>query len=481
MESDIGVIGLAVMGENLILNLESKDYKVSVFNRTVEKVEDFINGRASEKNILGTFSYEDFVRSLKKPRKIILMVKAGEPVDKTISNLIPLIDSGDIIIDGGNSNYKDTMRREKELSEKNINYVGTGISGGEEGALKGPSIMPGGNKNAWQEIEPILKSISAKAGKNNDEPCCEWIGNGGSGHFVKMIHNGIEYGDMQLISEVYNILKHSGHTNNEISEIFDKWNNGKLKSYLIEITSKILSFKENNEYVVDKILDSAGQKGTGRWTAIESLEMGVPLTLITESVFARVISSLKSEREFASDEIKMNTNNTQNNTLSLDDLENALYIAKLISYAQGFSLMKTASENYGWDIDYGVVASIWRNGCIIRSIFLDEITNTYTQNKNIVNILLSKKFKQDIMNNHQALRNAISNAINMQIPVPGLSSAIAYLDSYTSKTLPANLIQAQRDFFGAHTYQRIDKDEKEFFHTNWTGKGGKTHSTTYNN
>ncbi len=478
---DIGVIGLAVMGENLILNIESKGYTVSVFNRTTKKVTDFVEGRADGKNIKGTFSIKEFVSSLSKPRKIILMVKAGDAVDSTISNLIEHLDENDIIIDGGNSNYKDTQRRVEELSDKNIMYIGTGISGGEEGALKGPSIMPGGKKEAWSHVEDILKSISAKAGKNKDEPCCEWIGDSGAGHFVKMVHNGIEYGDMQLISEVYNILQEQGHSNEKLSEIFKTWNNGKLKSYLIEITSKIFEHKENGEYTIDKILDSAGQKGTGRWTAIESLENGVPLTLITESVFARVISSLVSERVEASKEINLKLDSDSTIELSLDDLENALYISKLVSYAQGFSLMKSASDTYNWNINYGNVASIWRNGCIIRSVFLEDITEAYSKNRNLKNILLADKFKQEIEKHHNSLRKVISFAVQSGIPVPAMSAALSYLDSYTKERLPANLLQAQRDFFGAHTYERIDMPRKEFFHTNWTGEGGNTHSSTYNN
>ena len=480
-KSDLGVIGLAVMGENLILNIESNGYTVSVFNRTTTKVTDFVEGRASGKNIKGTLSLEEFVDSLSKPRKIILMVKAGDAVDSTISNLIQHLDDGDIIIDGGNSNYKDTQRRAKELSQKNILYVGTGISGGEEGALKGPSIMPGGNKEAWNHIEPILKAISAKAGPNNDEPCCEWIGESGAGHFVKMVHNGIEYGDMQLISEAYHILKEQGHDNKQLSEIFEDWNNGKLKSYLIEITARIFEHKEGEEYTIDKILDTAGQKGTGRWTAIESLENGVHLTLITESVFARIISSLINERVEASKEINLNVDSNSSIEVSLEDLENALYIAKLVSYAQGFSLMKSASDEYGWDINYGDVASIWRNGCIIRSVFLEDITEAYSKNEKLKNILLAEKFKQEIEKHHNSLRKVISAAVQSGIPVPAMSAALSYLDSYTKKRLPANLIQAQRDFFGAHTYERTDKPRKEFFHTNWTGEGGNTHSSTYNN
>ena len=474
MNNDIGVVGLAVMGENIIMNLEDKGFNVSVYNRTHEKVTRFVEGRAKNKNIHGFTSVEDFVKSLKKPRKILLMVKAGSAVDDTISTLKEFLENGDIIIDGGNSNYKDTQRRFEELKEDSINYVGTGISGGEEGALNGPSIMPGCSLDTWNEVSSILQKISAKV---DNEPCCEHIGPGGAGHFVKMVHNGIEYGDMQLIAETYNILKDSGKTNDELSDIFSKWNEGKLNSYLIEITSQIFSKKENGSYVVDEILDSAGQKGTGKWTAIESLEQGIPLSMITESVYARFISSLVDERYKASKIIQKNKQNVE--IPSINYIENALFLSKLISYAQGFSLIKKASDEYEWNINLSNVAKIWRAGCIIRSSFLNDIMFAFN-NELLDNLLLSDKFK-DYVNDYQlSLRRIVSYSALSGIPLPGMSSALSYLDSYISRRLPANLIQAQRDFFGAHTYEKLNGEKGKKYHTNWTGKGGETSSSSYN-
>ena len=476
MQTDIGVIGLAVMGENLILNMESKGFSVSVFNRTTEKVDRFSNGRAKGKNIVGTHSLQEFVQSLKKPRKAMIMVKAGDAIDAVIDQLIPLMEKDDIIIDGGNSNYKDTQRRMKSLEEKGLRFIGTGVSGGEEGALHGPSIMPGGSNEAWNEVKPILQGIAAKA--EDEKPCCEWMGRGGAGHFVKMVHNGIEYGDMQLIAEAYSILKNDGKTNDEISKIFGEWNEGDLDSYLIEITRDIFAKKEDNEYIIDVILDSAGQKGTGKWTAIESLEQGIPLTLIGEAVFARFLSSLKEERVNASKELKGRYIDAK--SPSKDELAQALFASKIISYAQGFSLIKVASDEYDWDIDYPEVAAIWREGCIIRSRFLNDITNAFKKNKNLANLMLDDFFKNKLDETQTSLRKVVAFAVMQGIAVPAMSAALAYYDGYRSKRLPANLIQAQRDFFGAHTYERIDKPRKEFFHTNWTGKGGDTHSSTYN-
>lgn len=473
-KNDIGVVGLAVMGENIIMNIESRGFSVSVYNRTAEKVTRFINGRGRSRNVSGHTDPKDFVMSLSRPRKILLMVKAGDAVDATISTLKEYLDHGDILIDGGNSNYMDTERRYANLQDEGIRFIGTGISGGEEGALNGPSIMPGGSKEAWDDVQDILKSISAKA---EGAPCCEYMGPGGAGHFVKMVHNGIEYGDMQLIAETYHILKESGKSNLEISDMFSSWNEGKLDSYLIGITSQIFKKKEDGEFIVDKILDSAGQKGTGKWTAIESLEQGVPLPTIAESVYARFISSLVEEREKASSLLDRRTE--QVSFPSPDVLEDALFLSKVVSYAQGFDLIRRASDEYDWRIDLSSVAKIWRAGCIIRSSFLNDIMSSFTEEKDIPNLLLASRFREHVEEAQQNLRKTVSYAVLSGIPVPGMSSALAYLDSYMSRRLPANLIQAQRDFFGAHTYERIDKKRGEKFHTNWTGHGGETSSGSY--
>ncbi len=474
-KADIGLIGLAVMGENLILNMESKGFTVAVYNRTTEKVDAFIEGRAKGKNIIGTHSPKELVEQLSTPRKIMIMVKAGKPVDSVIGQLVPLLSKGDIIIDGGNSNYKDTSKRYETLKEKGIHFIGTGVSGGEEGALNGPSIMPGGSIEAWEEIKPIFQKISAHV---NNEPCCEWMGTSGSGHFVKMVHNGIEYGDMQLIAESYSLLLSLGFDNEQIHDTFDKWNKGDLDSYLIEITKQIFTVKdeETGEYIIDFIKDTAGQKGTGKWTAIESLESGIPLTLIGEAVFARYLSSLKDERMKAATILEGRTNETLE--ITEDDIGKALFAAKIISYAQGFSLIKEASEKNNWNISYGDVAKIWRGGCIIRSHFLNYITKAFE--KGADNLLLDDYFKNKINEAQQSWRNVVSFAVQKGIAIPALSSALAYFDGYRTEKLPANLIQAQRDYFGAHTYERLDKPKGKFFHTNWTGKGGTTHSSTYN-
>ncbi len=472
-DNDMGVIGLAVMGENLIMNLERNGFSVSVYNRTAEKVTRFTEGRAKGKKIFGFTDVKEFVASLSKPRKILLMVKAGDAVDSVISILKPHLEEGDILIDGGNSNYKDTERRYGELEGEGLLYIGTGISGGEEGALNGPSIMPGGSKKAWEEVSGILKAISARAGT---EPCCEFMGPGGAGHFVKMVHNGIEYGDMQLIAETYHILKSSGMDNEQMADIFSEWNKGKLDSYLIWITSQILSKREDDGYIIDRILDSAGQKGTGRWTAAESLDQGVPLPTITESVYARFISSLVEERKEASTKISKSTRQAE--LPKLEVLEDALFLSKLLSYAQGFALISKASEAYGWGIDLSEVARVWRAGCIIRSSFLDDVARAFSDEKS-ANLLLAEKFRPYAGSLQVSLRNTVSYAVLSGIPVPSMSSALAYLDSYTSSRLPANLIQAQRDFFGAHTYERLDKERGERFHTDWTGEGGDTSSGHY--
>ena len=478
--SDIGVIGIAVMGENLILNMESKGFHVSAYNRTVDKVERFVNGRAKGKNIYGATSIEDLIQSLKSPRKVMLMVKAGQPVDDFIELLIPHLDPGDIIIDGGNSHFPDTERRTKYVESKGLYYIGTGVSGGEEGALLGPSIMPGGSPAAWPAVKPIFQSIAAKVADGT--PCCDWVGDGGAGHFVKMVHNGIEYGDMQLINETYQIMKDVlGMTADEMHEVFREWNEGELDSYLIEITRDILAFKdEDGQPLVDKILDTAGQKGTGKWTGTVALELGVPLTLIAESVFARCLSALKEERVAASKVLHGPTPSFNGDRQAfLNDLRDALYAAKVISYAQGYQMMAAAAKEYGWKLNYGSIALMWREGCIIRSAFLGKIKEAFDKNPELQNLILDEFFREKIQAAQGGWRNVIASAIANGIPVPCLSAGLIYYDGYRSERLPANLLQAQRDYFGAHTYERLDKPRGEFFHTNWTGRGGETSSTTY--
>ena len=478
--SDIGVIGIAVMGENLILNMESKGFYVSAYNRTVDKVEDFVNGRAKGLNIYGATSLEDFVSSLKSPRKVMLMIKAGKPVDAVIDQLIPLLDKGDIIIDGGNSHFPDTERRTKYVESEGMLFVGTGVSGGEEGALKGPSIMPGGSAKAWEAVKPIFQGIAAKV--DDGEPCCDWVGNGGAGHFVKMVHNGIEYGDMQLINEVYHIMKDVlGMSADEMHEVFAEWNEGELDSYLVEITRDILAFKdEDGEPLVDKILDTAMQKGTGKWTGTVALDLGIPLTLITESVYSRCLSALKDERVAASKILKgPKPSFSGDKKAFINDLRDALYASKVVSYAQGYELMKAASVENNWDLNYGGIALMWRGGCIIRSRFLANIKEAFDTNPDLQNLLLDQFFTQKIEEAQAGWRRVIASAVNNGIPVPCLSAGLNYYDGYRCERLPANLLQAQRDYFGAHTYERIDKPRGEFFHTNWTGFGGTTSSSTY--
>jgi len=478
--SDIGVIGLAVMGENLILNMESKGFRVTAYNRTVDKVDNFINGRAKGKNIAGAHSIEELVGSLKSPRKIMLMVKAGKPVDDFIETLLPHLQEGDIIIDGGNSHFPDTERRVKYVESKGLRYIGTGVSGGEEGALLGPSIMPGGSKSAWPEVKPIFQGIAAKVADGS--PCCDWVGDGGAGHFVKMVHNGIEYGDMQLICEVYQIMKDVlGMSADEMHEVFKEWNEGELDSYLIEITRDILAHKENGEPTIDKILDTAGQKGTGKWTGTVALELGIPLTLITESVFSRCLSAVKDERVAASKVLTAGPVAAFNGDKKqfIDQLRDALYAAKVISYAQGYQMMRAAAKEYGWELNYGNIALMWRGGCIIRSRFLGNIKEAFDKNPELVNLLLDPYFAEKIQACQEGLRKVTATAILNGIPAPCLSAAINYYDGYRTERLPANLLQAQRDYFGAHTYERIDEPRGKFFHTNWTGRGGETASTTY--
>ncbi len=468
------------MGENLILNMESKGFRVSCFNRTVSKVDNFVNGRAKGKNIVGCHSVEELVASLSTPRKIMLMVKAGAPVDAFIDQVLPHLEDGDIIIDGGNSHFPDTIRRVEYVESKGKLFVGTGVSGGEEGALTGPSIMPGGSTKAWEAVAPIFQKISAHT--ESGEPCCEWVGQGGAGHFVKMVHNGIEYGDMQLICECYQIMRSSlGMSNQEMHDVFAEWNKTELDSYLIEITRDILGYKdEKGREVVDLILDTAGQKGTGKWTGIEALNLGQPLTLIAESVFARCLSALKDERVEASKILPAVDSKIEvDKAAFLEDLRQALYASKIVSYAQGYQLMREAAKEYGWDLNYGGIALMWRGGCIIRSAFLGKIKDAFESNPELNNLLLDPFFTDAITQAQDGWRRVLSTAIKAGIPTPSMSAAISYYDGYRSERLPANLLQAQRDYFGAHTYQRVDKPRGETFHTNWTGKGGSTSASTY--
>jgi 6-phosphogluconate dehydrogenase len=465
---DIGLIGLAVMGENLVLNMESKGFSVAVFNRTVSKVDRFIEQRAQEKNIKGCHSIEELISSLKKPRKIILMVKAGKPVDDFIELLLPHIDKGDIIIDGGNSYFPDTIRRTKYLEDQGFLYIGTGVSGGEEGALKGPSIMPGGSEKAWPHIKPIFQSIAAKV--EDGSPCCEWISSDGAGHFVKMVHNGIEYGDMQMICEAYFLMKHLGLSAREMHDVFREWNQGDLDSYLIEITADILSKtdKDTGKPMVDVILDTAGQKGTGKWTSQFALDFGVAAPTIAEAVFARFMSAIKEERIEAAKTLPQPSAEFKGDRDAFINMINkALYVSKICSYAQGYQLMRAAAEEYNWDLNYGEIALIWRNGCIIRAQFLGRIKEAFDQQPDLANLLLNPYFKTAVEENQNAWRQVVAEAVKLAIPVPAFSSALAYYDSYRLERLPANLLQAQRDYFGAHTYERVDKPRGEFFHTDW--------------
>ncbi len=480
-KSDIGLIGLAVMGENLAMNIESKGFSVSVYNRETETVHKFINGRGKGKCFIGATTLKELVDSVKPPRKIMMMIRAGEPVDETIDKLIPLLSKGDIIIDGGNSHFLDTERRRKYVEGKGLFYIGTGVSGGEEGALKGPSLMPGGSPEAWGEIKPIFTAICAKT--EDGTACCNWVGEGGAGHFVKMVHNGIEYGDMQLIAESYHLMKTLlDFSAEDLHRVFDSWNKGELKSYLVEITAKIFELKdEDGSALVDKILDTAGQKGTGKWTSVAALEEGEPLTLITAAVFARVLSSMKDERVQASKELTgPNLDFKGEKDEYIDHIKKALYASKIISYAQGFSLMKKAAEAYGWKLNYGEIALMWRGGCIIRSAFLDKIKEAYDKNQKLSNLLLDSYFKNSVLDCMVDLRKVCAVAMLNGISVPAMTAALTYFDGYRSERLPANLLQAQRDFFGAHTYERTDFQRGRFFHTNWTGEGGNTSSTTYN-
>lgn len=480
-KADIGLIGLAVMGQNLALNMNDHGFKVAVFNRTGSKTEEFLEGPAKGTPIIGTYNLSDFFASLKKPRKVMLMVKAGAPVDEFIEHCLPFLEPGDIIIDGGNSLYTDTNRRFHMLKEKGIAYVGAGVSGGEEGARHGPSIMPGGNKEAWSSLQPIFQGIAAKV---DGKPCCDWVGEEGAGHYVKMVHNGIEYGDMQLIGEAYSMLKNIlGMTADELHATFQEWNNTELNSYLIEITSRIFAFKdENGAPLVDVILDAAGQKGTGKWTVNNALDLGMPLTLISEAVFARCLSSLKEERVKASKLLAgpLAGKFMGNRAEFIEHVRQALYASKIISYAQGFMLMREAAKEYRWNLDMGSIALMWRGGCIIRSVFLNKINEAYVKNSQLSSILIDDFFRSTLQKMQLGWRKAICAAVEWGIAIPCFSTALSFYDGYRTEKSPANLLQAQRDFFGAHTYERLDRPRGEYFHTNWTGTGGKVSSTTYN-
>ncbi|ARA92646.1 phosphogluconate dehydrogenase (NADP(+)-dependent, decarboxylating) [Rhodothermaceae bacterium RA] len=478
--ADIGLIGLAVMGQNLVLNMDDHGYTVAVFNRTVEKVDEFVQGPARGTKVIGTHSLEELVQTLKRPRRVMMLVKAGKPVDDFIEKLVPLLEEGDIIIDGGNSNYNDTIRRTRYVESKGLLYIGTGVSGGEEGARHGPSIMPGGSPAAWPHVKPIFQDIAAKV--DDGSPCCDWVGEDGAGHFVKMVHNGIEYGDMQIIAEAYHLMKEGlGMSNAAMSEVFGRWNEGKLDSYLIEITRDILGYRsEDGEEVIDKILDAAGQKGTGKWTAVSALEMGIPLTLIGEAVFARFLSALKDERVEASRVLSgPDPAYDGDRAAFIQDLEDAVYAAKIISYAQGYMLMRAAAGEYGWNLNYGGIALMWRGGCIIRSVFLGRIKEAFDDDPGLSNLLLAPYFRDAVENAQAAWRRVVARAVALGIPTPALSSALAFFDGYRRERLPANLIQAQRDYFGAHTYERVDRPRGEFFHTNWTGEGGAVTAGSY--
>ncbi|GGJ37821.1 decarboxylating NADP(+)-dependent phosphogluconate dehydrogenase [Deinococcus roseus] len=481
-QSDIAVMGLAVMGENLILNMASKGFTVTAYNRSTDKVKAFIEGRAKGESIVGVYSLQELADSLKRPRKVMLMIKAGSAVDASIESLLPYLEEGDIIIDGGNSHPADSDRRTAYLKEKGILFIGTGVSGGEEGALKGPSIMPGGNSAAWEHVKPIFQGISAKV--SDGSPCCDWVGENGAGHFVKMVHNGIEYGDMQMIAEAYSILRGvAGLSNAEIAQIFSEWNTGELDSFLIEITADILTKKdeETGKDLVDVILDSAGQKGTGKWTSVYALDVGSPSSTIAEAVFARCISALKNERVQASKLFTGPQDAFQGDKAEfIEKVRKALFASKICSYAQGYQLMRLTAKEQGWTLNYGSIALMWRGGCIIRAQFLENIKEAFDKNPELANLLLDEYFANIIQNYQQPWREVVAQAILSGVWVPAFSSAISYFDGYRSEIVSANIIQAQRDYFGAHTYERLDRPRGEFFHTNWTGRGGTTASSTYN-
>ena len=478
---NFGLIGAAVMGSNLALNMASHGYSVAVYSRTAEHVRAFVEGPAKGKDIIGCYSLEELLANIEKPRRILMMIKAGAPVDMMIDKLLPMLDPGDILIDGGNSHFPDTIRRCKKVEDAGFLYIGMGVSGGEEGALTGPSLMPGGSPAAWPYVKDILQTIAAHTASG--EPCCDWIGEGGAGHFVKMVHNGIEYGDMELICEAYQLMRFMlGMTPDEISATLTEWNKGELDSYLIEITRDILAVKdEDGQPLVDKILDTAGQKGTGKWTAIAALDEGVPLTLIGEAVFARCLSAIKEERVAASKVLHgPAVKFTGDREAFLNAIRQALYASKIVSYAQGYALMRQAAKDYGWNLNYGGIALMWRGGCIIRSVFLGKIKDAFTVNPELTNLLLDPYFHEAEESRQDGWRKVCAEANMNGIPVPAFASALSYFDGYRSERLPANVLQAQRDYFGAHTYERVDKPRGEFFHTNWTGKGGNIVASTYN-
>jgi 6-phosphogluconate dehydrogenase len=483
-QADIAMIGLAVMGQNLVMNMADHGFTVAAYNRTTKVADDFVNGPAKGMSVIAAHSLEEMAQMLKKPRRVMMLVKAGQPVDDFIEKLLGVLEPGDIIIDGGNSNYEDSIRRAGYVESKGLLYVGSGVSGGEEGARHGPSLMPGGSTAAWPAIKPIFQAVAAKVpeGDPKGTPCCDWVGGTGSGHFVKMVHNGIEYGDMQIIGEAYDVMKRGlGMSNDEMSAVLAKWNKGPLDSYLIEITRNILAYKdEQGQAVVDVILDSAGQKGTGKWTAVSALDEGTPLTLVAEAVYARYLSALVDERSAASKVLSGASGKyTGNKQALIDDLEKAVYAAKIVSYAQGYMLMRSAAKTYGWDLNLGGIALMWRGGCIIRSVFLGKIKEAFDADPNLPNLLLAPYFQQAMADGDAAWRRVVSAAVQLGIPVPTLSSSLAFYDGYRSERLPANLTQAQRDYFGAHTYERIDQPRGKFFHTNWTGAGGAVTSRAY--
>ena len=478
---DIGLIGLAVMGQNLVLNMNDHGFKVAVFNRTVSKVDDFLANEAKGTQVVGAHSIEDFVGLLKRPRRVMLMVKAGDIVDQMIGHVLPYLEAGDIVIDGGNSLFTDSNRRTKDLAAKGILFIGTGVSGGEEGARFGPSIMPGGNPAAWPHVKEIFQSIAAKV--EDGTPCCDWVGEDGAGHFVKMVHNGIEYGDMQLICEAYDLLQRGlGLTADDLHQVFTDWNTGELDSYLVEISSHIFASKdEDGQPIVDKILDTAGQKGTGKWTVFSSLDLGQPVTLIVESVFARCLSALKEERVAASKILEgPAAKAVADRAAFIEDVRCALYCSKIVSYTQGYMLLRAAAKENGWNLNMGGIALMWRGGCIIRSRFLGKIKEAFDKNPHIDNLLLDSFFSAALNDYQASWRKAIVHAVELGVPTPAFSTALAFFDGYRTARLPANLLQAQRDYFGAHTYERIDRPRGQFFHSNWTGRGGRVSSSTYN-
>ena len=482
--ADLGLIGLAVMGQNLALNMNDRGFTVAAFNRTISKVDEFLAKSGKGTKIIGTHSLEELVHTLQRPRRVMLMVQVGKPVDEFIEHLVPLLEPGDIIIDGGNSNYNDTIRRTAYVESKGLFFIGTGVSGGEEGARHGPSIMPGGSPAAWPHVKPIFQAIAAKVKRadGGEDPCCDWVGENGAGHYVKMVHNGIEYGDMQLICEAYSLMRDGlGMSAAEMHKVFSKWNKGKLDSYLIEITRDILAFKDaDGQPLVEKILDAAEQKGTGKWTGISALDMGIPLTMVVEAVFGRALSALKDERVAASKALAGPTPKfTGDKKAFVDDLEQAVYASKLISYTQGYMLMRAAAKEYKWNLNYGGIALMWRGGCIIRSAFLGKIKEAFDKNPSLTNLLLDPYFTKQVAAAQPGWRRVVAKAVQRGIPVPAMSSALSFFDGYRRDRLPANLLQAQRDYFGAHTYQRLDKPRGEYFHTNWTGRGGDVTSTVW--